>query len=43
MVCLELPYYPADVGGFNIEDMYLITESGHEVLTHLDRDLIALP
>lgn len=43
VVCLELPYYPADVGGFNIEDMYLITETGHEVLTHLPRDLIELP
>ncbi len=40
VVCLELPYYPADVGGFNIEDMFLITETGHEVLTHLPREMV---
>jgi len=43
VICLELPYYPADVGGFNIEDMFLITETGNEVLTHLPRDLVELP
>ena len=42
VMCLELPYYPADVGGFNIEDMILVTESGHEVLTTLPRDLVSL-
>ena len=40
VVCLELPYYPADVGGFNIEDMFLITETGHEALTHLPREMV---
>lgn len=42
VMCLEIPYYPADVGGFNIEDMYLITETGYELLTHLPRDLKVL-
>ncbi|MEM8812843.1 MAG: M24 family metallopeptidase [Pseudomonadota bacterium] len=40
VICLELPYYPPDVGGFNIEDMILITEAGYEMLTHLPRDLM---
>lgn len=42
VLCLELPFYPPDVGGFNIEDMILVTETGHLVLTHLSRDLISL-
>lgn len=42
VICLELPFYPPDVGGFNIEDMILVTETGHEVLTHLSRDLVSL-
>ncbi len=42
VVCLEVPYYPADIGGFNIEDMFVITDAGHEALTHLPRDLIEL-
>lgn len=42
VICLELPFYPPDVGGFNIEDMILVTETGHSVLTHLSRDLVSL-
>lgn len=42
VLCLELPYYPPDVGGFNIEDMFLITDTGAECLTHLRRDLRVL-
>lgn len=42
VICLELPFYPPDVGGFNIEDMILVTETGHTVLTHLSRDLVSL-
>lgn len=38
VVYLELPYYPSDLGGFNIEDMLLITDDGHEVMTRCDRD-----
>ena len=39
VICLEVPYYPADVGGFNIEDVILITDDGCEVLTKSPRDL----
>lgn len=39
VICLEVPFYPADVGGFNIEDVILVTETGHETLTSLPRDL----
>lgn len=38
VICLELPFYPPDVGGFNIEDMFLITEDGAECLTHYTRE-----
>lgn len=39
VICLEVPFYPADVGGFNIEDVILVTEDGYETLTKLPRDL----
>ncbi len=42
VICLELPYYPSDVGGFNIEDMLLITDEGYESLTSLSRELVVL-
>lgn len=42
VLCLELPFYPPDVGGFNIEDMVLVTEAGHSTLSHLSRDLVSL-
>jgi len=35
VMSLEVPFYPADVGGFNIEDNILITEDGCEALTKL--------
>lgn len=34
ILCIEVPCYIKDTGGFNIEDMVLITENGCEVLTH---------
>lgn len=34
ILCVEVPFYIKEVGGFNIEDMVLVTETGHEVLTH---------
>ncbi|MGX5806172.1 M24 family metallopeptidase [Bradyrhizobium sp. Arg314] len=40
VVCLELPYYPPSVGEFNIEDMWLITDTGAECLNHATRDLL---
>jgi Xaa-Pro aminopeptidase len=42
VLCLEVPFYPPDVGGFNIEDMFLITDTGAESLTHLRRDFRVL-
>ncbi len=33
ILCIEVPFYASDIGGMNIEDMVLITNSGHEVLT----------
>ena len=39
VLCLEVPCYPDDVGGFNIEDMLLVTKDGAESLTNLDRGL----
>lgn len=39
VICLEIPFYPPDVGGFNLEDMFLITADGAETLTTLDRGL----
>ena len=32
--CIEVPMYIRGVGGFNIEDMVLVTKEGAEVLTH---------
>lgn len=37
--CLELPYYPPSVGEFNIEDLWLITETGAECLNTASREL----
>ncbi|BAV52946.1 Peptidase M24 (plasmid) [Mesorhizobium loti] len=42
VVCLELPYYPPSVGEFNIEDMWLITETGAECLNIASRELLLL-
>lgn len=42
VICLEVPYYPADVGGFNIEDIILIANEGHKVFTKLSRDLLTI-
>jgi Xaa-Pro dipeptidase len=39
---VETPYYRMGVGGAFIEDTVLITESGSEIITTLDRDLIVL-
>lgn len=39
VLCLELPYYPPGIGGFNIEDLWLITETGAECLYDAPRGL----
>lgn len=42
VICVETPYYLAGLGPFQIEDMILVTEKGHEVLTDLPRSLVEL-
>ena len=42
LLCLETPYYSASLGSYQIEDMILITESGHENLNTLSYDLVDL-
>ena len=40
IVTIEPGIYIAGDGGVRIEDMVLVTESGHEVLTPTTKDLI---
>jgi Xaa-Pro dipeptidase len=40
---VETPYYRLGVGGAFIEDTVVITETGAEIITTLDRDLLVLP
>jgi Xaa-Pro aminopeptidase len=42
VVTIELGIYIPEEGGVRIEDMVLVTESGHEVLTPITKDLIML-
>ena len=40
---LEVPYYPAGLGGFNIEEVMLITDDGVETFIQSPRTLTELP
>ena len=40
LFCLETPYYSASTGSYQIEDMILITEDGHENFNTLSYDLV---
>ena len=40
---VETPYYRLGVGGAFIEDTVLVTATGAEILTTLDRELVVLP
>ena len=42
LLCLETPYYSGSLGSYQIEDMILITQSGHENLNTLSYDLVEL-
>ena len=42
LLCLEAPYYSASLGSYQIEDMILITETGHENFNTLSYDLVEL-
>ena len=42
LFCLEAPYYSASTGSYQIEDMILITENGHENFNTLSYDLVEL-
>ncbi len=39
---VELPYYELGWGGLQVEDTFLITETGAERLTSLDQNLIVI-
>lgn len=40
VMCIETPYYELGFGGFQVEDMVTVTETGVESLMTLQRDLI---
>ena len=42
LLCLEAPYYSASTGSYQIEDMILITEDGHENFNSLSYELVEL-
>lgn len=42
VMCLETPLYVNGLGAFQIEDIFLITGGGHEILTQISRDLVEL-
>ncbi|MBI4831005.1 MAG: M24 family metallopeptidase [Candidatus Lindowbacteria bacterium] len=42
VLCVEMPYYAYGVGAFQLEDMVLVTDSGHERLTTLSRELVCI-
>lgn len=43
VVNFEVPFYELGFGGLQIEDTFVITEKGAELLTELPRDLVQLP
>ena len=42
VLALEVPYYPAGLGGFNIEEVLLITDDGVEAFNQSRRTLTTL-
>lgn len=39
VLCVETPYYEIGWGGMMVEDTVIVTEDGHELLTHSPREL----
>jgi Xaa-Pro aminopeptidase len=42
VIDIEIPYYVVGLGGFHVEDTLLVTASGSELLTTLDRALLTV-
>jgi Xaa-Pro aminopeptidase len=42
VIDIEIPYYVVGLGGFHVEDTLLVTASGSELLTTLDRGLLTV-
>jgi Xaa-Pro aminopeptidase len=42
-LCVETPYYVSTLGGFNLENVVLISKDGCEVISQLSQDLFELP
>lgn len=42
VICFETPYFELGWGGLQVEDTYLITETGNEIMTFADRDLLVV-
>ncbi len=42
VLCFETPYFELGWGGLQIEDTYLVTEGGNELLTQMPRELVVV-
>ena len=42
VIAVEAPYYVRGIGGFIIEDQFLVTENGLELMSPLSRDLLEI-
>ena len=42
VISVEIPFHIAGVGGFNVEDIVLVTDDGYDYMSTLDRDLYIL-
>lgn len=40
VICFETPYFELGWGGLQVEDTFLVTEDGHELMTFADRGLL---
>lgn len=43
VMALEIPLYVRGLGGFQIEECFVVTEDGYDLLTSLPRDFLAAP